>query len=236
MGGKLTRRRFLVAAPALSLVPGCNSTGEPAGEERSLSETPAQSPTSSPQTPSTWRVNAISAAASVVSQPTVDHPLEVELSITNEHDVDVRLVPTDRSNMLEYMPPMNGTSVNVIMVPSSNNYSVIPDAQINGCWRLNAESPEEARAKIHFVPEPLPTVLEPNETYSIRHEVYHNGSSDICFPDEEYETTKSLFFSKKIEHDVYRYDEQLAFDLQYRLTIADDGGVSIAVNGPIKKR
>lgn len=198
-------------------------------------ESPSQQTPTSTGTPASWRVSAISAGATVVTQPSAETPLEVELSVTNNHDIAVRLVPTDRDTMLTYMPPFEGSSVNLRMVPATFDYSVIPDSRSEGCWRFDAESPAETNAKLRYTPEALPMMLEPNETYTIRHEVYHNGSSDACFPDSEYQAIKPLFFSEKLEHDVYRYEDQLAFDIRYRLSVSDDGIASISVDGLKRK-
>lgn len=177
----------------------------------------------------------ISTTATVVTQPSAEQPLEVALRVTNEHDIPVRLVPTDHDRMLKYMPPLEGATVDLRMLPAEVGYSVVPNSRMHGCWRLDAESPEDARASVPYIVEPMPEVLEPNQTYSIRHEVYHNGSSDTCFPDGEYVTTKSLFFSEELEHAIYRYEDQLAFDVQYRLSVSNGGTATIAAEGPSKR-
>ena len=134
--------------------------------------------------------------------------------------------------MLYHIPPMEGSAVDLVFVPEEVTSEVIPDAPIDGCWRLDAASPEEAASEaIRIRPSPIPRELGPDERYAIRHEVYHLIDSTTCFPDGEYTTEKTLQFTETTETGVVNR-EGPKFTLRYTLTAEDDGSVSIDVNRP----
>ncbi|PSQ15526.1 hypothetical protein BRD00_13755 [Halobacteriales archaeon QS_8_69_26] len=176
----------------------------------------------------------MSADASVVQQPTEDHPPTVELGVTNEHDRSVTLVPDSSDEMLYYLPPMEGETVDVLLVPEEVSSRVIPDAPIDGCWRFDADSRSEVGSEvIQLRPSQITHELGPGERYAIRHEVYHVIRSGPCYPDGEYTTGKTLLFTENPgEKAVAIQEEGPGFDLQYTLTAEADGSIAIDVDGP----
>ncbi|PSQ15384.1 hypothetical protein BRD00_13865 [Halobacteriales archaeon QS_8_69_26] len=178
----------------------------------------------------------MSADASMVQQPTEDHPPTVELGVTNDHDRSVTLVPDSSDAMLYYLPPMEGETVDIYLVPEDLSSGVIPNARIDGCWRFDADSESEAASEVIQVrPSQITHELGPGERYAIRHEVYHNLGSGPCFPDGEYTTSKRLMFTEepgKRAVAIEKEDAGPAFRLEYTLTAEADGTVSINVDGP----
>jgi len=178
-----------------------------------------------------WDVSKISAGASVVQQPTEDDPPTVELWLTSSHDGSVILVPDGPDEMLYYVPPMEGDSANVVLIPEETSSPDLPDARIDGCWRLDVESPEEASVPV-VRPESIPFELGPKERYEVRHEVYHAIGSGTCYPDGEYTAEKTLQFTENEEVGVNAEREGPSFTLQYTLTADDEGSIAIEVDGP----
>lgn len=229
-------RRWVLRSTASSLVllAGCFSAprerDSPGGTEtRSPSAT--DTPTSSATLPN-WRLSALSAEASVVEQATASHPLTVELSITNNHEFPVALVPTEHGRLLANMPPLEGSEVELVMVPETKEYDVEPESRTNGCWRLDAASPDVALGKIGFVLNRVPETLGPGETYTIRHEVYHNIASETCFPDTTYSSTTVLQFSR--DPDIDPLEEPIegpTFRLGFTLTVDETADANLSIEG-----
>lgn len=218
----------------MGLMAGCISAP---GAGDSPGERPNPSPTetdagASPTTPN-WRVAALSAEASVVDRPTSSHPLIVELSITNNHDFPVAIVPTEHGRLLANMPPLEGSAVDLVMIPKTKEYDVEPESRTNGCWQLDAESPDVALAKIGFVLNRVPETLGPGETYTIRHAVYHNIASDTCFPDTTYSSTTVLQFSA--DPDIDPGEEPVEgpkFRLGFNLTVDETADARLSIEEP----
>jgi len=135
--------------------------------------------------------------------------------------------------MLRYIPPMSDGTVELVMLPTDRDFRVESDSRTKGCWRLDADSPDSARSMMPFPANPVPTTLSVNETYTLRHKVYHNIRSETCFPDKTYTTAKELQFSDDPEADPRKEPiDGPTFELEYVLTVSDSADPSITANGP----
>lgn len=173
---------------------------------------------------SAYDSDRIDVGAAVLEEPTDDRPAIVELTVTNRHDVDVPVVPGERSGgPLENLPHFEGQAGEVVPFPVDPAHldlqeGSLPDEPVDGCWRWPGD------VTVAVEDRPFEVRLGPGETYRIRHRLYQAGDAG-CFPDGTYTTTASLTLAEWMAS--LESDPDLS--LTYVLT-SEDGGLDIAVD------
>lgn len=215
------RRRILQSiVPLSALLCGCSSIGT-GSQEPPETDTATPEPTEPPPenttttaglTPSSFRFES-----SVIAQSTVNEPLMIESAIVNEGEEAVLILPGGAGRALDYIPPLVGHDVQLVLFPDSSAVSTfgITDEQVEGCWRFVTDSGERAVRKV--LATSFPVSLEAKSRYAVRYEVYQDGSAGVCFPEGSYQADVAVDFSEP--------DGDVLFtkDLKYDLEISEDG-------------
>lgn len=123
---------------------------------------------------------------------------------------------------------MTGETVDLVLVPAEDpgagvTYPDLASSPVDGCWRFvdtEGNTPTRAPVSTH-----LAATLAPGETYAIRHEVYHDGDSETCFPGDPYRTSAAVVF-------VAPGGRSEPFAFTYTLSVGGDGEPTVAVDGP----
>lgn len=131
--------------------------------------------------PAEW----VSAGASVASAATDDHPLRLELTLTNETAGTLAL-RDDSNRPLVYFPEFEGPSGTAVLVPRENERvrSNATSHPTEGCWRF--VTPESDPAHVGIMSGLGPVAVDPGATLSVEHDVYYRGDPPECFPSGEY--------------------------------------------------
>lgn len=214
-----TRRQLLAAVPSdVGFVAGCTVT-----------ET---TPDTGTDTPFTIDPDVLTAGASVVAPPSESNPLTVRMTLTNTHSAAVHLIPERFQSLLQYLPPMDGGTVDIVPLRTTGGFAVEPESRTDGCWRLEGESPADVQARIPRSP-PYRGTIDAGERYQVQQYMYHNIGDGPCFPDGVYSSTKRLRFdddgSQQATPDGVTGP---TVEFTYRLDARDVSEISFTVAGP----
>lgn len=219
---RLSRRAVLGAGAVLvESLAGCSSSPSveyvSPGESEAFDTTPADVP------PAEW----VSAGASVSSEATPNHPLRLELTLTNEASRPLAVSDTRTYGPLVYFPSLTGRTGSAVLVPRDND-RVFTDGEptwTGECWRFVTSTGDPVH--IGVMSGRGPVAVDPDETAAVRHDVYFRGDTEECFPAGNYRGAHVLDLTgaNSMEKGPYVL-------LQYVLSIGTDGPPSITVRGP----
>jgi len=228
----MKRRHVLLGATAaLAGLAGCSSDdGNSPTDSDGPSGTATPDPelateTTSPTTIEQATIGDLDFGASVVTQPSEESPAEVELTLAHTHAESISVSPVSLGTYaFEFLEPLSGERGDVLLYPDSPRVSLaqgeFPEEPSNGCWRVIDTSAEGERSP-YLKGQNLAKEkeIEPDETYSVRHEAYYRGTDSHCFPPDTYETTAEIEFG----------DQEQRVELTYTLDISSDGQFEISV-------
>jgi hypothetical protein len=141
--------------------------------------------------------------------------MRAELSVTNESEQSLELLPTSDTPLLADIPRLESLSGSAVFlppdVPGISAFG-LADGRMTGCWRfVNDDGKRISRSIIETTPSPRR--LAAGETKSVAHDVYYGEPSGECFPASVYETAVPMTVTSG----------GTEFTLGYRLSVDGDG-------------
>ncbi|MDL0127993.1 hypothetical protein [Halobacterium salinarum] len=160
-----------------------------------------------------YDTDLVEVGASVLEAATAERPAIIELTVTNHHDIEVPIVPGERSGgPLENLPRFEGSAGEIQPFPREPKHvefhqGALPEEPTQGCWRWPTD------VTVAVEDRPFEVWIEPDGTYRIQHQLYHASDSD-CFPNGTYTVDASLKLAEWMES--LELDSKLS--LEYLLT------------------
>jgi hypothetical protein len=167
----------------------------------------------------------ISADAFILKQPSDSSPPTVELTLINNGNQDLTIFPQNFGGIpLEYIPAFQKDQKRLLLYPTNPEHvhlegGELPTRRTGDCWQIPPEVFIAVESTLYKA------ILNADESYTIRHHLYHHRPEDSCFPPGNYHVTKSFTVGNTSENTP-------SFKLSYDLTIAESGNLSLSVDGP----
>lgn len=162
---------------------------------------------------------------SIVTQPSVESPPVVDLSLTNTGSETVSVYPREPGSFVFHLvPPFREGDCDIFLLPQDAPAVQLHQGEIGKtgrCYRVTDTSEDDERGP-YLAGQALPkeTEIEPGRRYTVRHDAYFYGPESECFQAGAYQTTLEIELGD---------EANTAIDLIYTLVISPENEFTISV-------